>query len=94
MSVKDSDNLRRLEQLRPRYERLRDLRIRNAADAERAERDLADARKAAREVAGTDDLDELRGRITENYAANTAAIDEFERILTEVEAALAQAETA
>lgn len=92
MTIKDSDNLRRLEKLRPRYEKLRDLRIRNAADAERAERDLAEASKAAIEVAGTDDIEGLRRLITENYAANTAAVDEFEAVLSDIDAALAQAD--
>jgi len=87
-ALKDADNLARLEKLRPRYERLNELRIRNAAEKERADRDLEEARRAAVEIAGTDDLDELRAKITENYEENTRAIDEFARVISGIEAAL------
>jgi len=87
-ALKDADNLARLERLRPRYERLNELRIRNAAERERAERDLAEARRSAVEIAGTDDLDELRAKITENYEENTRTIDEFAQVISGIEAAL------
>lgn len=85
-ALKDADNLARLERLRPRYERLNEMRIRNAAEKERADRDLEDARRNAIEVAGTDDLDELRAMITENYEKNTRDLDAFERLITDIEA--------
>jgi len=87
-ALKDSENLARIERLRPRFERLNELRIRNAAERERAERDLEEARRSAVEVAGTDDLDELRAKITENYEENTRALDEFERVIAGIESAL------
>jgi len=86
--LKDSENLKRIEALRPRMERLREAKIRNDAEAERLKREIAEARKAAVELAGTDDLNEIRKIISDNYAANTAAIDEFEKTLAEVEAEL------
>jgi len=84
-ALKDSENLARLEALKPRFERLNELRIRNAAERERAERDLEDARRSAIEIAGTDDLDELRARVIENYEHNTGLLDEFTRLIEGVE---------
>lgn len=85
MAVKDSDNIARLEALRPRYERLRDQKIRADADVERAAADLEKAREHARQVAGTDNEDEIRQQIRANYEANTKAVDEFEAIIASVE---------
>lgn len=93
MSLKDVDNIARLEQLRPRYERLRDLKIRNQAELERAEQDLLKAKEQARNIAGTDDENEIRNQIRANYQANTKAVDEFEQILNQIEYELSQIET-
>jgi hypothetical protein len=92
MALKDSDNLKRIEALRPRFEKLREAQIRNDADRQRADRDLLQAQDDAIRIAGTADLDELRLKITADYDANTKVIDEFEAILTSIESGLADIE--
>lgn len=88
MASKDSDNIARLEALRPKYERLRDQKIRADADVERAAADLERAKENARRVAGTDNEDEIREQIRANYERNTVAVDEFEAIMASVQADL------
>jgi len=88
MSLKDSDNIARLEKLKARYEKLRDLKIRADADVERALKDHEAAKERARAIAGTDNEDEIRAKIRANYEANTKAVDEFEKILDDIEAKL------
>jgi len=88
-ALKDSDNIARLEALRPRFEKLRDLKIRADAEVERAATELERAREHARKVAGTDDEDAIRAKIKESYERNTAAVDEFESAIAAVEAELA-----
>ena len=85
---KDADNIARLEALRPRYERLKNLKIRTDADVERAEQDLKLAREQAIEVAGTDNEDEIRNQILQNYETNTKLVDEFEKSILAIEAEL------
>lgn len=91
--MKDSDNVARLEQLRPQYEKLRDLKIRTGAELERAEKDLETAKEQARAVAGTDNEDEIRQKIIQNYDENTKRVDEFSSILEDITAKLAAVET-
>lgn len=85
----DSENLAILESLKPEHARYVERRIRAQADLERGERDLAELKAALREEAGTDDLEVVRARISENYAENTRRIDEFTAAFEEVKAALA-----
>ena len=85
---KDADNIARLEALRPRFERLKNLKIRTDADVERAEQDLKLAREQAIEVAGTDNEDEIRNQILQNYETNTKLVDEFEKSILAIEAEL------
>ena len=82
--MKDSDNIARLEKLRPRYEKFRDLKIRTSAELERAEADLKAARDQAIAVAGTDNEDEIRQKILENYKENTKRVDDFEAVLNDI----------
>lgn len=88
MASKDSDNIARLEALRPAYERLRDQKIRADAEVERAAADLEKAKEAARRIAGTDSEDEIRTQIKANYEKNTAAVNEFEAVIASVQAEL------
>lgn len=88
-ALRDSDNIARLERLRPRYEKLRDQKIRADAEVERAASELDKAKEHARKVAGTDDEDAIRSQIRDNYERNTQAVDEFERAMAAVEAELA-----
>lgn len=86
--AKDADNIARLEALRPRYERLKNMKIRTDADVERAELDLKTAREQAIAVAGTDNEDEIRNQILVNYETNTKLVDEFEQAILAIEADL------
>jgi BioD-like phosphotransacetylase family protein len=51
---------------------------------ERAEADLKAARDQAIAVAGTDNEDEIRQKILENYQENTKRVDDFEAILNDI----------
>jgi BioD-like phosphotransacetylase family protein len=82
--MKDSENIARLDSLRPKYEKFRDLKIRTSAELERAEADLKAARDQAIAVAGTDNEDEIRQKILENYQENTKRVDDFEAILNDI----------
>lgn len=86
--AKDADNIARLEALRPRYERLRELKIRTEGDVQRAEQDLKQAREQAIEIAGTDNEDEIRNQILVNYKQNTDLVDEFAQVIEGIEAEL------
>lgn len=88
MALKDSDNLKRIEEMRPEYERLREEKIRNDADLARGDRDIKDAHAAAVELAGTSNLDELRLQITSDYEKNTKDVDAFSNLLTEIRSGL------
>lgn len=90
--MKDSDNVARLEKLRPQYENLRDLKIRTGAELDRAEKDLEAAKEQAKAIAGTDNADEIRQQILQNYDTNTQRVDEFSSILEEITAKLAAVE--
>jgi len=93
MALKDSENLKRIEAMRPRYEKLRELRIRNDADLQRAQQDVLAAQEEAISIAGTANLDELRRKITADYEKNTTEINEFESVLEAVESAIAEIDT-
>jgi hypothetical protein len=84
----DADNIRKLEQLRPRHEQLKSLKIKLAVESERQEADIAAAEAEAMELVGTSNEDEIRAIMTENWAANTEAVDSFEAILVDIEGAL------
>ena len=86
--LKDSDNIARLEALRPTFVKLRDQKIRADAEVERALSDLEAIKQSARNVAGTDNEDEIRNQVTANYELNTIAVDEFEAAIIAVEAEL------
>lgn len=90
--MKDSDNVARLEELRPKYEQFRDLKIRTGAELERAEADLQTARDQAIAVAGTDNEDEIRQKILQNYEENTKRVDEFGSVLEAIASKLAAIE--
>lgn len=85
MALKDSDNLKRIEAMRPKYDNLRERQIRNDADLQRTRQDILAAQEEAIAIAGTADLDELRAKITADYEANTKEVDEFESTLRSVE---------
>ena len=85
-----ADGLSRLEELRPRFEKLKAERIRAESEVERLTRELDDARRRAREEFGTDDEDEIRRMIEATEAENAAAVEEFARLLRAVEERIAK----
>jgi len=90
--MKDSDNIARLEAVRPKFEKFRDLKIRTKAELDRAEADLKAAKEQAIAVAGTDNEEEIRQKILQNYEENTKSVDAFLAIIEDIEAKLATVE--
>ena len=86
---KDSENLQRLEELRPLYEALKAERIRAESDIERLTREHDEARQSALEQLGTDDEDEIRRLIEAARARNTEAVEAFAAMLQGIAARLA-----
>ena len=84
----DADHLRRLEDMRAAYDRLRTERIRAEGEAERLGRELEQARAEARAAFGTDDEGEIEALIDAARARNAALVDEFAALLRGVEARL------
>jgi hypothetical protein len=86
----ETDQLRRLEELRKTFDRLRAERIRAEGEVERLTRDLEEARALAKSELGTDDEVEIQGLIDEAQARNAKLAEEFGTALREVEARLKQ----
>ena len=86
----DSENLKRLEALRPRFERLKAERIRAEGDIERLARELAEARRLAREELGTDCESEIARMIEAAEAENAALVEAFAAQIRAVETRLAK----
>ena len=86
----ESDSLRRLEDLRKTFDRLRAERIRAEGEVERLARDLDEAQKLARAELGTDDEVEIQNLIEAAIAQNAKLVEEFRAALREVEASLQQ----
>jgi|1185.fasta_scaffold228687_2 hypothetical protein len=84
----DTDNIRRIEQMRATYDRLRTERIRAESDVERLERELAQAREAARAMFGTDDEHAIGVAIEEARTRNTQLVEEFGSLLRDIESRL------
>jgi hypothetical protein len=84
-----ADGLSRLEDLRPRFERLKAERIRAESEVERLAKELDDARRLAREEFGTDDEDEIRRMMEAAEAGNAAAVEEFAASVRAVEERIA-----
>ena len=89
----DADNLKRLEELRPAYERLRTEAIRAESDIERLTAELEAARRLAREELGTDDEAALARLIEEARLENTARVEAFGDLVRGLEARLAKLES-
>ncbi len=85
----DSKTLKRLDELRPAYERLRAERIRAEGEIERLTAELEEARRAARDAFGTDDEAALADLVAAARAENEAALDAFAARLRAIEARLA-----
>jgi hypothetical protein len=86
----ETDQLRRLEELRKTFDRLRAERIRAEGEVERLTRDLEEVRALAKSELGTDDEAEIQGLIDEAQSRNAKLAEEFGTALREVEARLKQ----
>ncbi|MCB8822724.1 hypothetical protein [Microvirga rosea] len=85
-----NDSLKRLEDLRTTFERLRAERIRTEGEVERLVRELDQARTQARDEFGTDDEAELQRLIEAAARENTKRVADFDAILRDVENRLRQ----
>lgn len=90
LSRQETDSLRRLEDLRKTFDKLRAERIRAEGEVERLARDLAEARKLAKAELGTDDEGEIQNLIEAALSQNAKLVEEFGTALREVEARLQQ----
>ncbi|MET0531551.1 MAG: hypothetical protein ABW003_25010 [Microvirga sp.] len=86
----ESDNLRRLEDLRKSFDKLRAERIRAEGEVERLTRDLDEARELAKAELGTSDEVEIKNLIEAALAQNAKLVEEFGTALRNVEARLQQ----
>ena len=82
------DTARRLDELRPAYERLTAARIRAEGEVERLAAELEAARHLAREELGTDDEGEIARLIEAARAENAAAVEAFAAELQAIDARL------
>jgi hypothetical protein len=86
----ESDSLRRLDDLRKSFDRLRAERIRAEGEVERLSRDLEEARALAKAELGTDDEIEIKNLIEAALSQNAKLVEEFGVALREVETRLQQ----
>ncbi|HEY8382018.1 MAG TPA: hypothetical protein VIL09_07715 [Microvirga sp.] len=88
----DKDNLRRLDELRRTYDRLRTERIRAEGEVERLGREADQAREEARAEFGTDDEAEIRRLIEAAQAENARLVASFGSLLADIETRLKRLE--
>lgn len=86
----ESDSLRRLDDLRKTFDKLRAERIRAEGEVERLTRDLEEARTLAKAELGTDDEVEIKNLIEAALAQNAKLVEEFGAALRDVEKRLQQ----
>lgn len=86
----ETDNLKRLEEMRVAFEKLQAERIRAEGEAERLARELEEARELARAEFGTDDENEIQRLIDAATMENARLVEEFGEALRDVEARLRQ----
>ncbi|MBQ0820339.1 hypothetical protein KBI52_08965 [Microvirga sp. HBU67558] len=90
LSRLETDQLRRLEEMRKTFDRLRAERIRAEGEVERLTLELEEARALASSEFGTDDEGQLQGLIEDAQARNAKLTEEFGAALREVETRLKQ----
>ncbi len=86
----ESDQLRRLEDMRKTFDKLRAERIRAEGEVERLSRELDEARELARAELGTDDEAEIQRLIEAALTQNARLAEEFGAALRDVQARLQQ----
>ena len=86
----ETDQLRRLEEMRKAFDKLRSERIRAEGEVERLSRELEEARALALSELGTDDAAEIQKLIEEAQARNAKLAEEFGTALRDVEIRLKQ----
>jgi hypothetical protein len=86
----ETDQLRRLEEMRKVFDRLKAERIRAEGEVERLTRELEEARALALSEFGTDDERQIQSLIEDAQARNAKLADEFGAALREVETRLKQ----
>lgn len=90
LSRQESDSLKRLEDLRKTFDKLRADRIRAEGEVERLTRDLEEAQQLAKAELGTANEVEIQTLIEEAQVQNAKLLDEFGAALREVETRLQQ----
>jgi hypothetical protein len=86
----ETDQLRRLEEMRKTFDKLRAERIRAEGEVERLTRELDEARALAKAELGTDDEAQIQSLIEEAQARNAKLTEEFGAALREIETRLKQ----
>ena len=86
----ETDQLRRLEELRKAFDKLRAERIRAEGEVERLSREFEEARAAALSELGTFDEAEIRRLIEQAQERNAKLAEEFATALRDVDARLKQ----
>jgi hypothetical protein len=81
----ETEALKRLDALRPAYERLRTERIRAESDVERLTAELESARAQAREELGTDDEAAIAAMIEAARAENARQVEAFAQAVQAVQ---------
>lgn len=89
-----STNKQDIEELRQRFETLREQRTTAQADLRNVEDQLARLKAQAKEKYGTDDLDELRRKLEEMRAENERKRTEYQAHLDGIDSKLADLEEA
>ncbi len=90
LSRLETDQLRRLEEMRKTFDKLHAERIRAEGEVERLMRELEEARAYAKAELGTDDEAQIQSLIEEAQARNAKLAEEFGVALREVETRLKQ----
>lgn len=86
----ETDQLRRLEDMRKTFDKLRAERIRAEGEVERLSRELEEARALALSELGTDDTAEIQRLIEEAQARNAKLAEDFGAALRDIELRLRQ----
>ena len=90
LTRQETDQLRRLEEMRKTFDKLRAERIRAEGEVERLARELEDAKAQAKAELGTDDEAEIQRLIEGALSQNAKLVDEFGSALRDVEMRLRQ----